>query len=60
MNMEEKQMDKDKIELDGNKVLFNWVKTIYGKRCPEIEEGCACCIAWNLYDRLVQDTELKL
>lgn len=48
------------IELDEKNILSNWVKSTYGERCSETEEGCACCIAWNLYDRLVQDTELKL
>ena len=46
------------IELDENKILFNWVKTVYGKKCSTFEENCPCCIAWILYDRLIQKTEL--
>lgn len=37
-----------------NKKIKDWMKENYGKRCPEYEEGCACCTAWELYDRLVQ------
>ena len=51
-------MGKEKAELDEDKVLFNWIKKNYGERCPEVEKGCACCTAWNLYDRLVQDINL--
>lgn len=24
----------------------------FGERCPDFAEGCACCEAWQQYDRL--------
>lgn len=45
-------------ELDSNKVLFNWMKKNYGTRCKDFEKGCACCVAWKLYDRLIQKRSL--
>ncbi len=53
-----KEDTKSEIELDENKILFNWVKDIYGKKCSEFEKDCACCIAWELYDRLVQNKDI--
>jgi len=46
-----------KIDLK-KKELFKWVAEIYGKRCKEFMKGCACCEAWVLYDRLIQDKPL--
>lgn len=57
--IKQKKKIKD-IKLMQNKVLFNWIKDNYGPRCPDFEKECACCIAWNLYDRLIQKTDLKI
>jgi len=44
--------DEQKIQLDNNPVheamLFYW-----GERCPEHEDGCPVCDAWELYDNMV-------
>ena len=45
-------------DLDENRILFKWMIKNYGKRCPDFEERCACCVAWNLYDRLIQKEDL--
>lgn len=48
-----------KEELDEDSVLLNWIKKNYGaKRCGEVLETCGSCVAWNLYDRLVQNKPL--
>ena len=52
------EIEENKINLDGGKTLYNWMKTIYGERCPEYEKGCSNCTAWNLYDRLIQKKPL--
>ncbi|KKL07038.1 hypothetical protein LCGC14_2590020, partial [marine sediment metagenome] len=43
------------IDLDEDKILFNWMVEIYGKRCLDFQKGCACCEAWVLYDKLIQE-----
>ena len=35
-----------------NKILKEWVTRNYGKKCPEIVEGCVVCEAWMLFDKL--------
>ena len=35
------------------KKLNEWMVEYYGKRCPEYEKDCACCEAWELYDKLI-------
>ncbi len=44
-----------KIDLDKDKVFFNWMVETYGKRCKDFEVGCACCEGWLLYDKLIQE-----
>ena len=58
--LEELNKIKNELELDEDKTLFNWIKDNYGTRCPDFEKECGCCIAWNLYDRLIQKTDLNL
>jgi hypothetical protein len=43
-----------KQELDEKGILYKWVQDCYGQRCKHFEDSCACCVAWGLYDRLVQ------
>jgi hypothetical protein len=51
--------NEQKLELDNNPVheavLFYW-----GARCPEHEEGCPVCDAWELYDNMTDNKENKL
>ena len=46
-------MEKE-VELDEEGILFNWIKDTYGTKCKHYEKDCACCVAWELYMRLVQ------
>ncbi len=41
-------------ELDKKGILYAWVKDTYGEKCKHYEKDCACCVAWELYLRLVQ------
>ena len=54
-DISDKELEDD---LDEDKILFNWIKEGYGERCSDYSEGCACCVAWELYDRLVQKKDL--
>jgi len=36
------------------KQLEKWIVKNFGKRCPEFEEGCACCKAWRCFDYLME------
>lgn len=37
--------------------IISWLYTrrIFGKRCPEFQEGCAVCEQWKLHDELFGD-----
>ena len=39
---------------DGLMLLKAKITRLYGERCEAYEPGCACCDAWNTYDRLVE------
>lgn len=41
-------------ELDKKMILYGWVRDTYGQKCKDYEKDCACCVAWELYMRLVQ------
>ncbi len=32
--------------------VLSWLYTyrLFGSRCPDYAEGCACCEAWNVHD----------
>ena len=33
-----------------DQIVKAMVTEYWGERCPEYEEGCACCAAWKLFD----------
>ncbi len=35
--------------------LKNKVERLYGKRCPDYENGCGCCQAWSVYDTIIAE-----
>lgn len=40
--------------------LEQMIEKLYGKRCPDYEEGCACCQAWSVYDTIIDESRGKL
>lgn len=32
-----------------------WMENYWGKRCPEKEEGCCLCKAWECFDYLFEE-----
>lgn len=41
------------------KIYENWLKNkltdLYGKKCKDFEQGCACCQAWDIYETIIAD-----
>ena len=40
--------------------LENRIENLYGKRCPDYENGCACCQAWSVYEIIIADRKGEL
>ena len=51
-----KQYDSwDEIDKENNdflKLVKNWIKKHYGKRCTELAAGCPACQLWSIFDIL--------
>jgi hypothetical protein len=47
-----KPKKKQTIEDKQDKILWNWVRENYGRRCSEFNSNCATCNAWRMYDYL--------
>ena len=39
------------------KQMKQWMLNNWGKRCPDFDEGCALCQAWNFFDYLTTDID---
>jgi hypothetical protein len=35
------------------------IEQYWGERCPDHEEGCPICDAWQAYDMLVQQRDIR-
>lgn len=40
--------------------LAKVVTHIYGHRCDRHEAGCACCVAWDVFDMMERMTDSSL
>lgn len=51
-----KSMTEEKYE----KWLKKKLKELYGEKCPDYEDRCACCKAWSVYDSIIADNRGEL
>ncbi len=49
---------------NNKKTNEHWLKKriekLYGKRCPDYENGCGCCQAWSVYETIIAERKGKL